>query len=86
MKLLVGLGNPGKEFENTRHNLGFWIINELAQSLKLELKQKKFNGLYYRTSEYILLQPQTYMNNSGECVLAFMNYYVFILVFIYSII
>ncbi|CAI2162694.1 6830_t:CDS:10, partial [Funneliformis geosporum] len=75
MKLIVGLGNPGKEYENTRHNLGFIIINQLAEKLKVELNQKKFNGLYYRTSGYILLQPQTYMNNSGECVAAFRNYF-----------
>ncbi|MCE8159043.1 MAG: aminoacyl-tRNA hydrolase [Candidatus Moeniiplasma glomeromycotorum] len=75
MKLIVGLGNPGKEYENTRHNLGFWVIDSLAQKLAVSLKQKKFNGLYYQNSEYILLQPQTYMNNSGECVLAFMNYF-----------
>ncbi|KLL02525.1 MAG: peptidyl-tRNA hydrolase [Mycoplasmataceae bacterium RC_NB112A] len=75
MKLIVGLGNPGREFENTRHNLGFWIINQLASKLNVELNRKKFNGLYFRTGEYILLQPQTYMNNSGECIKAFMNYF-----------
>src|SRR3954454_20982915 len=75
MKLIVGLGNPGKEYENTRHNLGFIIINNLAQKLKVELTKKKFNGLYYQTSEYILLKPQTYMNNSGECIVAFLNYF-----------
>src|SRR3954454_10108626 len=75
MKLIVGLGNPGKEYENTRHNLGFIIINNLAQKLKVELDQKKFNGLYYQTSEYILLKPQTYMNNSGQCIAAFLNYF-----------
>ena|SRR5271154_2674051 len=75
MKLLVGLGNPDKEYQNTRHNLGFYVMDNLAQKLEVSLKQKKFNGLYCRTSEYILLQPQTYMNNSGECVLAFMNYF-----------
>ena len=75
MKLIVGLGNPGKEYENTRHNLGFIIINNLAQKLKVELNQKRFNGLYYQTSEYILLKPQTYMNNSGQCIVAFLNYF-----------
>ena len=75
MKLIVGLGNPGKEFENTRHNLGFIIIDQLASKLKVELNKKKFKGLYYQTSEYILLKPQTYMNNSGECVLAFLNFF-----------
>ena len=75
MKLIVGLGNPGKEYENTRHNLGFIIINHLARKLNTELTKKKFNGLYCQTSEYILLQPQTYMNNSGECIRDFLNYF-----------
>ena len=75
MKLIVGLGNPGKEYENTRHNLGFVVIDQLASKLNVELSKKKFNGFYCQTSEYILLKPQTYMNNSGECILAFLNYF-----------
>ena len=75
MKLIVGLGNPGKEYENTRHNLGFIIIGQLANKLNVELNKKKFNGLYCQTSEYILLKPQTYMNNSGECIVAFLNFF-----------
>ncbi|CAJ0842071.1 10735_t:CDS:1 [Entrophospora sp. SA101] len=75
MKLIVGLGNPGKEYENTRHNLGFEVIDQLAQELNVELNKKKFNGFYCQTSAYILLKPQTYMNNSGECIAAFLNYF-----------
>lgn len=75
MKLIVGLGNPGKEYENTRHNLGFVIIDQLANKLNVELNKKKFNGLYYQIGEYLLLKPQTYMNNSGECIAAFINYF-----------
>jgi peptidyl-tRNA hydrolase, PTH1 family len=75
MKLLVGLGNPGQEYENTRHNLGFQVIDQLASKLKVKLNRKKFNGLYYQTTEYILLKPQTYMNNSGECIVSFLNYF-----------
>jgi PTH1 family peptidyl-tRNA hydrolase len=75
MKLIVGLGNPGKEHENTRHNLGFAVIDQLATKLNVELNKKKFNGLYYQSTEYILLKPQTYMNNSGECIVAFLNYF-----------
>jgi peptidyl-tRNA hydrolase, PTH1 family len=47
----------------------------LAQELKIELNKKKFNGLYCQTSQYILLKPQTYMNNSGKCVVDFLNYF-----------
>ena len=75
MKLIVGLGNPGKEYENTRHNLGFLIVDQLANKLNVELSKKKFNGLYYQNKEYILLKPQTYMNNSGECIMAFLSYF-----------
>jgi PTH1 family peptidyl-tRNA hydrolase len=75
MKLIVGLGNPGKEYVETRHNLGFLIIDQLASKLEVELNKQKFNGLYYQTKEYILLKPQTYMNNSGECISAFINYF-----------
>ena len=75
MKLIVGLGNPGQEYENTRHNLGFWIIDYLASKLNIELNKKKFNGLYCQNSKYILLKPQTYMNNSGECIVSFLNYF-----------
>jgi PTH1 family peptidyl-tRNA hydrolase len=75
MKLIVGLGNPGKEYQNTRHNLGFIVVDQLANKLNVELNKKKFNGLFFKTSEYILLKPQTYMNNSGECIVAFLNYF-----------
>lgn len=75
VKLIVGLGNPGQEYENTRHNLGFVIIDQLANKLGIDLNKKKFNGFYYRANDYILLKPQTYMNNSGECIIAFLNYF-----------
>jgi len=79
MKLIVGLGNPGKEYENTRHNLGFQIIDYLANKLNLELKKEKSKGLYAKINclnqETILLKPLTHMNNSGECVRNFVNYF-----------
>ena len=75
MKLIVGLGNPGKEYENTRHNLGFMVVDELARELKVELSRKKFGGLYCQTSQYLLLKPQIGMNNSGKCVVDFLNYF-----------
>jgi PTH1 family peptidyl-tRNA hydrolase len=75
LKLIVGLGNPGKEYQNTRHNLGFVIIDQLVNKLEIELSKQKFTGLYYRGNHYILLKPQTYMNNSGECIKNFLNYF-----------
>ncbi|MEG7979081.1 MAG: aminoacyl-tRNA hydrolase [Mollicutes bacterium UO1] len=75
MKLIVGLGNLGLEYQETRHNLGFRVIDQLANKLGVNLTKKKFNGCYYQTSEYILLKPQTYMNNSGECIVQFLSHF-----------
>ena len=78
MKLIVGLGNPGKEYEKTRHNMGFMAIDFYVQKNNLEYK-KKFNGLYTENTingeKIILLKPQTFMNLSGECVFEFVNYF-----------
>lgn len=79
MKLIVGLGNPGKQYELTRHNIGFMIINFLSHNLNAPLTHSKFNGQFVKTSyqgeDIILLTPLTYMNLSGSCVLSFMNYF-----------
>lgn len=75
MKLIVGLGNPGKEYVNTRHNIGFMLIDKYLGDVKFK---EKFNGLYYETNsldKVIFLKPQTFMNNSGDCVVKFANYY-----------
>lgn len=79
MKLLIGLGNPGLEYKNTRHNLGFYILDFLAKKLDLEFKKEKFKGSYtvsnHLNQQIIFLKPLTYMNNSGECVRNFANYF-----------
>lgn len=79
IKLLIGLGNPGIEYQDTRHNLGFQVIDYLANKLNIELKKEKFKGLYtistYLEQKVIFLKPLTYMNNSGECIRNFMNYF-----------
>ena len=80
MKLVVGLGNPGREYKSTRHNVGFIFLDSYLDSKRLELSKKKFNGLYidYTTSsgeKVIFLEPQTYMNLSGDCVIDFMRYF-----------
>lgn len=75
MKLIVGLGNPGKEYNNTRHNIGFMLIDKYLGDVKFK---EKFNGLYYETNnleKVVFVKPQTYMNNSGECVSKFVKYY-----------
>ncbi len=79
MKLIVGLGNPGKQYEQTRHNIGFEVIDALSDRLQIPLDQAKFKGIYgYRVingEKVFLLKPLTYMNLSGESVIALMNYY-----------
>lgn len=79
MKIIVGLGNPGKEFEKTRHNLGFEIIDKLSELLDLKHPKKEKNGIVYYGShagkKFLLLKPQTFMNNSGECVSCFARYF-----------
>lgn len=76
MKLIVGLGNPGKDYENTRHNIGFMILDNY---LKKCTWQKKFNAEYTTTSingeKVILVKPMTYMNLSGDAVVEFVNYF-----------
>lgn len=79
MKLIIGLGNPGKEYENTRHNMGFIFLDEYAKEKGFEISKKKFNGLYIdfinHGEKTILLKPQTYMNLSGESVRAFIDFF-----------
>lgn len=79
MKLIVGLGNPDKEYSNTRHNVGFMAIDQIANFLGVTFNSKKFNGSYiklnYKGEEIILLKPLKYMNLSGEVVRDFVNYF-----------
>ena len=79
IKLLVGLGNPGKEYQSTRHNLGFQVIDYLTEKLNLSWQKEKFKGLYangiHNQQKIMLLKPLTYMNNSGECLRDFVNYW-----------
>jgi len=79
MKLIVGLGNPGKEYEKTRHNVGFWVIESLAREWGTDLLKKKFEGRYGETElggeKVYLLLPQTFMNLSGKAVSAFLGFF-----------
>ena len=79
MKLIIGLGNPGKEYENTRHNTGFMVLDRLSEKLNIEMTQNKFKGLYgkskYKGEDVILLKPQTFMNLSGESVREIVDFY-----------
>lgn len=77
--LIVGLGNPGKEYEHTRHNCGFRAIDILAEKLNCKIDKGKFQGLYgqtiYSKKKLYLLKPQTYMNLSGRSVLQLSSYF-----------
>ena len=79
MYLIVGLGNPEADYDNTRHNMGFHVINKLAKEYDLEMARKKFNSEYETAmiegEKVILVKPQTFMNASGEAVIEFVNFY-----------
>ena len=79
IRLVVGLGNPGKEYENTRHNVGFMVIDELVRSLRIKKPLEEALSLVYKTriggKEVILAKPQTYMNNSGAAVFNLLEEY-----------
>ncbi|MDO8658087.1 MAG: aminoacyl-tRNA hydrolase [Candidatus Levybacteria bacterium] len=88
MKLIVGLGNPGKKYEDTRHNLGFMVVDELVQSFlrsRISLRETKFKieekfkaeilELKYSNEKIIISKPLTYMNNSGMAISLLVNFY-----------
>lgn len=79
MKLIVGLGNPGREYENTRHNVGFQLLDYIASSKGLDFNREKFNGKYLEFSvngeKVILLKPLSFMNLSGSVVARFVSFY-----------
>ncbi len=79
MRMIVGLGNFGSEFDNTPHNAGFMAVDMIAKELGVEFKKKRKNGLVietqYEGQDVLLVKPLTYMNNSGDCVFALSKKY-----------
>ncbi len=79
MKILVGLGNPGSQYENTRHNFGFSFIDALAEQLNASFKASRVKALEaqgnYGSTKVLLLKPQTFMNLSGEAVSGILRFY-----------
>lgn len=77
--LLVGLGNPGKEYTHTKHNVGFLVLDELGKRIGADVKKSKFQSLYgegfIEENKIILLKPQTYMNRSGGAVASASDFY-----------
>lgn len=79
MYIICGLGNPGKEYEQTRHNMGFLTMDVLSHKLGIDIRKLKFRSLIGEgrigTEKVILVKPQTYMNNSGEALREIVAYY-----------
>lgn len=79
MKLIVGLGNVGKEYDATRHNIGFKALDKILNKYNIELTKKKFDGFYenkiINNEQIIFLKPGKYMNLSGEVIKDYMNYF-----------
>jgi peptidyl-tRNA hydrolase, PTH1 family len=80
IRLIVGLGNPGEQYEATRHNVGFWFVDRIAADFREAFRaESKFHGLLCRISvagtELRLLKPSTYMNRSGQSIAAVARYY-----------
>ncbi len=79
MKLIVGLGNPGKKYELTRHNIGFIVLDYIAKKYNTPIAKSKFKSYYNEirvgNEKVVLLKPQTYMNLSGEALLSVVKYY-----------
>lgn len=79
MWLIAGLGNPGKEYQKTRHNIGFLVLDQLAAQLAVKLTDHKFEAFLgkgnYSQHKVMLVKPQTHMNRSGEAVVPLLNYY-----------
>ena len=79
MYLIVGLGNPESDYANTRHNMGFDVINEISKKCDIKVSKSKFSALYgmgeIENNKVILVKPQTYMNLSGESIIQFKKFY-----------
>lgn len=79
MKVIVGLGNPGLRYARTRHNLGFWVIDELSNRWQIPLTKHKFQAKYgeglVQNDKVVLVKPQTFMNRSGESVGGLVDFY-----------
>ena len=79
MKLIVGLGNPGKKYEHTRHNMGFDVVDLFSELAKIDIDKEAFKGLVGRgrvfDEDIYLLKPQTFMNLSGESVREIVSYF-----------
>jgi len=75
MKLIVGLGNPGTKYSNTKHNFGFWIIDQLVAQRSLKFKLGKGDFIFAKDDNCMFIKPTTFMNDSGVAIKHILNYY-----------
>ena len=75
MKLIVGLGNPGKKYEKNRHNVGFLTVDYLIDKFNATKVSSKFKGELFKSNDFLFLKPNTYMNLSGESVKMVKDFY-----------
>lgn len=79
MKLIVGLGNPGKEYQNTRHNVGFMVLDKYLRENGIDKYKEKFGGIYYENSvvgeKVLFLMPQQYINLSGQVLKKYIDFF-----------
>ncbi len=79
MKIIVGLGNPGKEYENTRHNIGFMVLDQYLRDNNINDYKEKFGGIYYesfvKNEKVIFLKPQKYINLSGQVLKQYLDFF-----------
>ncbi len=79
MKLIVGLGNPGRKYDNTRHNMGYLVLDRISDELNIDVDKEAFDGMIgrgkYKGEDVILLKPTTFMNLSGNSVRQVVDYF-----------
>ena len=79
MHVIIGLGNPGAQYQRTRHNVGFWVVSRLAERWGIRLSRRSFLSVIgdgmWRHEKVLLVQPETYMNRSGEAVVRIRDFY-----------
>lgn len=79
MKIIIGLGNPGRQYEDTRHNAGFMVVDKFAEKHGVDISKARFNALlgevFVNGEKIVLVKPMTYMNNSGQAVGEVLNFY-----------
>ena len=75
MTVLVGLGNPGRNYSDTKHNFGFWVLDKLAEKRSLKFQAGKGDYLLVKSNDIALVKPTTYMNNSGMAVADYCRYF-----------